>query len=317
MRIVMVSPAPPGSRTGNATTAARWTRRLRELGHRVVLRTSWDGEPCDLLVALHARKSAGSVARFHRLHPGRSIVVVLTGTDLYRDLPHNAAARRAIATATRLVVLQPLAIAAIPANSRSKAVVILQAADAPRRRARPPRTKSLDVLVLAHLRAVKDPLRAARAARHLPADSRIRVVHAGAALAPADAARARAEMRRNLRYHWLGSVPPAAARRLLQRAAALVLSSRLEGGANVVSEAIVSGVPVLASRIPGSVGLLGSRYPGYFTVGDARGLARLLHRFETDPRFRARLRRDVRRLAPRFTAARERAAWRSLLAGLA
>jgi glycosyltransferase involved in cell wall biosynthesis len=142
-------------------------------------------------------------------------------------------------------------------------------------------------------------------------------VHAGAALTPTDAARARAEMRRNPRYLWLGSVSPARARQLLQRAGALVLSSRLEGGANVVSEAIACGVPVLASRIPGSVGLLGARYPGYFAAGDSRGLARLLHRFETDARFRARLQRDVRRLAPRFTAVRERNAWRTLLARLA
>ena len=102
----------------------------------------------------------------------------------------------------------------------------------------------------------------------------------------------------------------------LAGARALVLSSRLEGGANVVSEAVVRGVPVLASRIPGSVGLLGARYPGYFAVGDTRGLARLLHRFETEARFRTRLRRDVQRLARRFTPARERTAWRTLLASL-
>ncbi len=313
----MVSPAPPGSRTGNATTAARWSRRLRQLGHRVAVRTTWDGEACDVLVALHARKSARSVARFRRAHPGRPIVVVLTGTDLYRDLPRNASARRTIATATCLVVLQPLALGTLPLACRSKTHVILQSATAPQRRGKPWRKpRFLDVVVLAHLRAVKDPLRAARAARLLPTGSRIRVVHAGAALTPADAVRARAEMLRNPRYLWLGSLPPRRAHQLLQAAGALVLSSRLEGGANVVSEAIACGVPVLASRIPGSVGLLGARYPGYFAPGDTRGLARLLHRFETDPRFRARLLQDVRRLAPRFTAARERAAWRALLASL-
>lgn len=314
MRIVIVSPALPGSRTGNATTAARWARCLRELGHRVRVRETWDGEPCDLLLALHARKSARSVTRFRRTHPDRPIVVALTGTDLYHDLPNHAAAQRSLAAATRLVVLQPLALRALPAGFRSKAKVILQSA--PRRRSSR-RTQTFDVVVLAHLRAVKDPLRAARAARLLPADSRVRVVHAGAALAPADAIRARAEMHRNPRYRWLGSVSPAGARRLLQRAGALVLSSRLEGGANVVSEAIACGVPILASRIPGTVGLLGANYPGYFAVGDTRGLARLLHRFETEARFRRRLRREVQRLAPRFTPARERAAWRTLLASLA
>ena len=317
MRIVIVSPAAPGSRSGNATTAARWARCLRDLGHRVGVREVWEGEPCDVLVALHARKSARSVARFRRAHPGRPIVVALTGTDLYHDLPHHAAARRAITVATRLVVLQPLALRALPAGLRSKAKVILQSAAAPRRRPGPKPTQDVDVVVLAHLRTVKDPLRAAHAVRLLPADSRVRVVHAGAALTPALATRARREMQRNPRYRWLGSVSPARARQLLRRAGALVLSSRLEGGANVVSEAIAAGVPVLASRIAGSVGLLGASYAGYFPAGDTKALARLLRRFETDDRLRTRLQRHIRRLAPRFRPARERTAWRRLIGDLA
>jgi glycosyltransferase involved in cell wall biosynthesis len=123
-------------------------------------------------------------------------------------------------------------------------------------------------------------------------------------------------MRRNPRYVWLGSVSRVRARRLLRDAVALVLSSRLEGGANVVSEAIAAGIPVLASRIPGSVGLLGARYAGYFPAGDTKALARLLYRFETDGRLRARLQRHIRRLAPRFRPACERAAWRRLVGDL-
>jgi glycosyltransferase involved in cell wall biosynthesis len=96
----------------------------------------------------------------------------------------------------------------------------------------------------------------------------------------------------------------------------MIISSRLEGGANVVSEAIVAGVPILASRIPGTVGLLGEAYPAYFDVGDTRALATLLWRAETDARFLARLARRVRQLAPRFTPARERAVWARLLRGL-
>jgi glycosyltransferase involved in cell wall biosynthesis len=193
--------------------------------------------------------------------------------------------------------------------------VILQSA-VKSRAARRTHDRDFEIAVLANLRSVKDPLRAARAARLLPPDSRIRIVHAGAALGPREAARARAEMRRNRRYRWLGSVAPAAARRLLRRARALVLSSRLEGGANVISEAIVDGIPVLASRIPGSIGLLGDAYPGYFETGDTRGLAQLLQQFEGDATFRRRLQRAVARLAPRFTPACERAAWKSLLARL-
>ena len=167
--------------------------------------------------------------------------------------------------------------------------------------------------VIAHLRRVKDPLRAAKAARLLPAASRLRIVHVGGADTRQWAAKARAEMRRNPRYVWRGEVSGAEVRRVLGRVKALVLSSRSEGGANVISEAAAARVPVLASRIDGSLGLLGRDYPGYFPVGDTAALARLLDRIESDEAFLARLRRAIGRRAHLFRPARETAAWKALL----
>ena len=265
-----------------------------------------------MLVALHARKSHGSIARFRRRHPQAPLVVALTGTDLYQDLRTSATARRSLALATRLVVLQPRGRAALPRPLRAKARVIWQSAVCPARRGAP-RKGVFDVCLLAHLRPVKDPLRAARAVRRLPASSRIRVLHAGAALDAASAARARAEARRNPRYVWLGPLAPAAARRLLARCRLLVLTSRLEGGANVVSEALACGVPILSSRIDGSVGILGAGYPGYFEVGDTDGLAKLLARAETDVRFYRRLAAWCRRVAPLADPVLERRSWNQIL----
>jgi glycosyltransferase involved in cell wall biosynthesis len=141
-------------------------------------------------------------------------------------------------------------------------------------------------------------------------------VHAGRALTPALAARATAEAARNPRFAWVGERSHAASQRLLCRSRALVLSSRMEGGANVIGEAAVHGVPVLASRIDGSIGLLGAEYPGFYPVADTAALRGLLRRVETDARFYARLRREVRRLAPAFHPARERRAWQRLLGEL-
>jgi glycosyltransferase involved in cell wall biosynthesis len=166
------------------------------------------------------------------------------------------------------------------------------------------------------LRDVKDPLRAAEAARLLPPVSRIRIVHIGHAYSAEWAAKAAAEMAANPRYLWRDDVPRAAVQRLLQRSHAMVLSSLSEGGANVISEAIVVGLPILASRMDGNVGLLGADYPGYFPVGDTKALARLMQRIEGDPRFLAALQRAVARRAPLFRPERELAAWRRLLAEL-
>jgi len=165
-------------------------------------------------------------------------------------------------------------------------------------------------------RAIKDPLRAAEAARLLPADSRIRIEQVGHAYTPQWADRARAEEKANPRYRWRDDVPAASVRKLLARSAAMVISSVSEGGANVVSEAAVAGVPVLASRMDGNVGLLGSDYPGYFPVGATRALARLLERLEREPAFAKRLAKAIARRAPLFRPAREVAAWRRLLGEL-
>jgi glycosyltransferase involved in cell wall biosynthesis len=203
----------------------------------------------------------------------------------------------------------------VPKPLRARLSVIHQSA-LPLARPRRPSRRAVVVSVIGHLRDVKDPLRAAEAARLLPSDSRIRIEQVGRAYTPEWAERARAEMAGNARYKWRDDVPAAAVRRLLSRSHAMVISSQSEGGANVVSEAIVAGVPVLASRVDGNVGLLGADYAGYFPVGDTNALARLLLRLEREPRFVATLGKALVRRKPLFRPARETAAWRRLLTDL-
>jgi putative glycosyltransferase (TIGR04348 family) len=287
---------------------------LRELGHRAFIVQPGPAPPADVLVALHARRSAESVRSARELRPGTKVIVALTGTDLYRDIHNDASARRSIELADRLVVLHGGAATELAPRLRRKVYVVPQSAPAMRRLQ--PMRRWFEVVVIAHLRPEKDPLRAAQAARQLDAGSRVRVVHAGRALSPQMHRAAMAEMRANSRYLWLGDLPGWKARRLIARARVLCITSEMEGGANVLSEAVAAGTPVLASRIPAMRAILGARHPGFFPFGDTTALARLLRRAERDPRFLSELRRRSLRARPLLSPAKEKAALRGVLSGL-
>ncbi len=290
----------------------RWSRILRGLGHRVSVHQHFAGQNCDVLLALHAKRSASDIERFRRSQPQSPLVLALTGTDLYRDIHRYATARRSLELADRLILLQPHGQCNLPKRLKAKTRVIYQSIATPKRIPKP--LKSVfEVLLIGHLRPVKDPFRAALAVRRLPASSRIQIAHLGAALLPAMEQRARTEMRINPRYRWLGEKPRWQTLQQLARCRLLVLSSKMEGGANVVSEAIAASVPIVCTRVSGCIGLLGEGYPGYFDVGDTRGLTRLLTRVETDGDFYSTLQSWCCRLKPLFDPERERAAWKELL----
>lgn len=277
---------------------------LRAAGHRVRVATQWDGRAdTDLLLALHARRSHASIDAFATAFPERPLVVALTGTDLYRDIRISAEARASLTHATRLITLQPEAALELPRGMRANVSVVVQSAATTRRHR--PVSRSFRVCVVGHLREEKDPLRAAHALAHLPPDTPIDVVQAGDALDTAIAENARALARVEPRFRWLGGVSHARALTLMASSHVLVVSSRMEGGANVVSEALRIGVPVIASRIPGNTGLLGRDWPALFPVGDERALARLLHRAATDAGFYARLRRRTAALRSLVAPAHE------------
>jgi putative glycosyltransferase (TIGR04348 family) len=319
LRIGIVTPAPPGSRHGNRNTAQRWARHLRALGHRTHIELEWNegergyGRDYDLLIALHARRSHGSIKAWKTAHPRRPLVLVLTGTDLYRDIRSENDARESLALADRMVVLQPRGLAELDAALRAKTRVIFQSVRAVRRQA-PPRGYFL-ATVIGHLREEKDPFRAARALAHLPR-SAMRVVHLGKAMTPETGREARALMRAEPRYRWLGELDHTRAMRWLARSHVMVISSRMEGGAHVVSEAIGIGVPVIASAISGNIGLLGEDYPGYYPVANDAALAELLARAQSDPAWLASLETAVKARRREVDPAAEREAIAGLIADL-
>ena len=315
MKICLVTPAPTYSRKGNRVTALRWARILRELGHRVVIAEEYQGERCDVLVALHARRSHTSIARFHHEHPELPLILALTGTDLYGDIHTDASAQESLEMANRFILLQPAGIEELSEHLHHKACVIYQSVTAPPGKFSP-KKNVFEVCVLGHLRPVKDPFQTAMAARQLPPSSRIQVIHVGGALTDDMKTEADAEAATNPRYRWLGELPRWRALRVLARSRMLVLTSQMEGGANAVSEAIACSVPVISSRISGSIGLLGEDYPGYFPVGDTQALTDLLMRVEVDAAFYEALKTWCGQLKSIVDPDGERQRWKGLLQDL-
>lgn len=304
MRIVVVTPAAAGSRGGNRHTAQRYASFLRSARHRVQVATELNDVHCDLLIALHARRSFASVARYRAANPAAPLVVVLTGTDLYRDISTDADAQASLEMATLLIVLQERGMDELSDRLRRKTRVVYQSANVTGPAA-PPRGK-FRIAVLGHLREEKDPFRTAYAIRELPAMPDLEVIHLGDALTPAMEDEARRLESLDRRYRWLGGRSHGRALDWLRRSHVLVVSSRMEGGANVICEAARMGVPVMASRIAGNIGMLGRDYPGAFALEDTQALARLIARAREDPEFYDRLRRATIARGRMFTPAAER-----------
>ncbi len=250
--IVIAAPIRPTARSGNDVTAGRWADHLERLGHHVTVvaadeqadrpdeETAALLDAADMLIAIHARRSAPVIAWWADRHPDRPVVVALSGTDLYGDLPTSDGAVASVERASALIVLQRAAaerVAGLRAEWGDKTTVIHQSV-APPLPPRRPADDELRVVVLAHLRSVKDPLLTARAARHLDPASRVTVHHAGQAFDRRWEEEAIEEQAANPRYHWHRELDRDAALELLATGRALACTSLTEGGANVVTEAI-------------------------------------------------------------------------------
>ena len=322
-QIVIVSPALADANNGNWQTARRW-QRLLQLRYQVRIVQNWPDGPVATkdacMLALHAKKSADSIAAWSDARAKKSLTpalaVVLTGTDLYRDIHSDLQAQESLQRAQRLVVLQERGVDALPPSARHKASVIFQSTSA--RQTLPKTDRHLRSLMVGHLREEKSPQTLLDAARLLAPSNGIFIDHIGAALDPALGVQVQATAHYCPHYRWLGALPYAQTRRRIQQAHVLVHTSRMEGGAHVVMEAVRAGTPVIASRIAGNVGMLGADYAGYFDWNDAQQLANLLRRCHdraTDPLY-STLQAQCAARAPLFSPQAEQAALLCLVAEL-
>ena len=316
--IVIISPALREANNGNWQTAARWQKMLVPIA-RVRIAQNWTGNSAEdalntAIFALHARRSAPAIAAWHGKHGARGLAVALTGTDLYRDIQTDAAAQQSLEYAQKLIVLQELGAAALPAHLRSKATVIFQSTSSRKFLAKP--KNKLRGLMVGHLRDEKSPSTYFAAATQLADENKIYLDHIGDGLDANLADAARATALKNANYRWLGGLPHTQTRAHIQRAHVLVHASQMEGGAHVIMEAICSGTPVLASRIAGNEGMLGADYDGYIEFEEAKTLAAMLLRCRTEPEFLQHLANQCAARAPLFHPQAEAASLQKLLQAL-
>jgi putative glycosyltransferase (TIGR04348 family) len=287
---------------------------LEKLGYVVVVSESWSGDDAAMLIALHAYRSHSSIMAFHEQYPDRPIVLVLTGTDLYRDMAVHSEVLHSMEVADQLIVLQSSALDSIPAHLQYKARVIYQSV----RVGIPDRVVSEDfqVTVIGHLREEKDPFCIARCLPLMPLNSQINVLHLGMAMNQQMELTAKAYSETLERYQWIGELSHMETLKALSQSRLMVISSRMEGGAHVVSEAIALGVPVIASDIPGNRGLLGDDYLGYYSVGDEAELASLLYRAETMPVFYFAIKKQIDSRKDLVSPSREKQSIQELMSEL-
>jgi putative glycosyltransferase (TIGR04348 family) len=295
-------------------TALRWQGFLEELGYSVEVTESWSGGDASLLIALHAYRSHQSIVAFKKQYPSRPIFLILTGTDIYRDIANHSEVILSMEMAEQLIVLQSSAVNSVPAHLQHKVQVIYQSVEIDVKDSAA--KDDFLVSVIGHLREEKDPFCVVRSLPLLPADSKITVKHLGQAMNPQIKDQATHFNTTIDRYEWLGEVSHADALKVLSNSCLMVISSRMEGGAHVVSEAIALGIPVIASDIPGNRGLLGEDYRAYYPVGDEAALATLLYRAENIPTFYASLQKHIDLRRELITPAREKQSIEELVSGL-
>ncbi len=316
MNIIIITPAPKGSRSGNRASANRWGAIFQKLGHKVTILTNYNGEDTDFMVALHAWRSADSIKRFSKLHPNLPLIVVLTGTDAYKFInSHRTTTILSLRKATKIVGINNLIKNILPKNLHKKLKIIVQSAKP--NLIREPLKRTFNVCFAGHLREEKDPKTLCKAIVNLPSTSKIKVNAYGKAHSKKWEKFAKDEMKKNTRFKWHGEVSQSKLRKKFSCSHILISSSIIEGGANVISEAIMAGLPILASKIDGNVGLLGRDYPGFFEVRNSNSLKEKLMLAETDPKFYKKLAKSCAKLKNNFKLEKEVQEWNNLLKEIA
>lgn len=319
--IAIVSPYPPQSSRGNSVSAVRIAGLLGQAGKEVKVMTVDEfvekGDPNDDLIALHARRSERAIlAHSERRAHGAKLIVMLTGSDLHKDVEHSKEraeiVRRSLELADQIVVSQDGSYDVLDEVFKNKTHVIYKSINLPERDS----IKSgqdLDsdvfrVVYLAHLKMVKNPTFLESVLDHLPVSSKIRIDHFGEVFDDELGDWAK-KFSSSERYDWRGNIDREDVSSEILNAQLTVNVSNVEGGANSIAESLFYHVPVILSDIPANVGMVGSNYLGLYENGNVEECASLLLRCENDPDFYTSMLTKTIERAKLYKKENEKSAW--------
>ncbi|MGJ8672293.1 glycosyltransferase [Rubritalea sp.] len=312
MHVLISSSYPLTSPKGNSITAKRIATLLTSVGHTAEAIHTDMPPSADVMISLHATKTLTTSKRFKVCSPDSKLIIYLTGTDLYKELPAgNPEFFEALELADHLVVSQQASLNSVPTKYLHKTSFVPASVLLPEEQtvSTPP---SNSIILPAHLRPVKNPFLINKAIQLLP-DLDMHAFTLGAALEPEMAQQAILWQQSDPRFKWLDNVPYPENLSWMRQADYTLNSSHCEGGSNAVSESIVLGTPVLASRIEGNIGLLEDDYLGYFETDNAQSLATLLRRTFTDTSFQKKLHAQTLALQQKFLPSKELDGWQQFL----
>ena len=259
MRVAFLLPCSPDAPRGNATTAQRLANGFAALGWEVALHGPDDTDPtvADFLIALHAAHCGPRGAEL-AIRLDAPLVLLFTGTDLERvtepavaQVLADASFRVALSEAAAAEVRTQLAPASAPIHVIHQAVLPLPLPTANVPLPDTPNDAEI-LLLLAGIRAVKDPLRAVRALAPLAiARPKLRLWIAGPSLEDDTVQELQVLLEDHPWASWVGSIRRSQLLPWIQSARLVLSTSKHEGAApNALLEAALSGTPTLASNIP-------------------------------------------------------------------
>ncbi len=295
--IKIYSPSRDSAVTGNYVTSKRYAYHLQNLGYRVFVyngfeeKVNVEGVRCAFV--LHAEKGSHVIKELAAKNV--PVVLVLTGTDLYRDIISTKNSKkercfRSIQLASAIVVLHENAVSdllKVVSFPRERIFVVLQSVvDFKKRTFLFKKKNHYKILLLSNIRKEKGIIVAISGflefQKNIDARTKFTLDHIGGVLDQGYFKKITNLLEGVKSVSFLGSIEKDKLQTMLASYDLLLHSSFIEGGSLVIQEAQNAGLPIIASDISCHAALLGSAYVGLHSVGSAKDVSEKLKTFFFD-----------------------------------